>query len=85
MELMLNHTLVHTNKIIKMKKISIVLMVSLISLTMFSCSKDSGISTISTTKKITSSVQCSGTTQSGTRCKNTTTSSNGKCYLHGGN
>ena len=68
-----------------MKKVSMVLLFALVTLTMFSCSKDSGISTTPTTKKITSSVQCSGTTQSGTRCKNTTTSSNGKCYLHGGN
>jgi hypothetical protein len=82
---MLNHTLVHANKKIKMKKVLMVLMISLISLTMYSCSKDGGISTASTTKKIASSVQCSGITQSGTRCKNTTTSSNGKCYLHGGN
>jgi hypothetical protein len=85
MELTLNHTLVHANKKIKMKKVLMVLMISLTSLTMYSCSKDGGISTTSTTKKIASSVQCSGITQSGTRCKNTTTSSNGKCYLHGGN
>jgi hypothetical protein len=31
------------------------------------------------------SVQCSGTTRSGTRCKNKTLSPNGLCHLHGGN
>jgi endonuclease G len=35
--------------------------------------------------KRTTSVQCSGTTKSGNRCKNKTLSSNGRCYLHGGN
>lgn len=29
-----------------------------------------------------SSVQCSGTTQKGNRCKNVTTSCSGRCYLH---
>jgi hypothetical protein len=29
-------------------------------------------------------VQCSGTTQSGRRCRRRTTSSNGRCYQHGG-
>ncbi len=32
-----------------------------------------------------SSVQCSGTTKAGSRCKNKTLSPNGKCHLHGGN
>jgi endonuclease G len=31
------------------------------------------------------SVQCSGTTKAGTRCKHMTESPNGKCYQHGGN
>lgn len=35
--------------------------------------------------KLTSSVQCSGTTKTGKRCQNKTLSKNGKCYLHGGN
>lgn len=35
--------------------------------------------------KRTVSVQCIGTTQSGSRCKNLTLSCNSKCYLHGGN
>lgn len=35
--------------------------------------------------KRTTSIQCGGTTQSGSRCKNNTLSCNGKCYLHGGN
>lgn len=30
------------------------------------------------------SVQCSGTTKAGARCKRMTTSSNGRCYQHGG-
>lgn len=29
-----------------------------------------------------SSVQCSGTTQKGARCRNRTTNCNGRCYLH---
>jgi hypothetical protein len=38
----------------------------------------------STTKSgsSTSSSQCYGTTQKGLRCKNRTTNSNGRCYLH---
>ena len=32
-----------------------------------------------------SSVQCSGTTKAGNRCKRITTNSNGRCYQHGGN
>lgn len=35
--------------------------------------------------KLSKSVQCSGTTQAGTRCKRMTYSPNGKCYQHGGN
>jgi len=35
--------------------------------------------------KRTTSIQCGGTTQSGSRCKNNTLSCNGNCYLHGGN
>jgi endonuclease G len=35
----------------------------------------------STTKS--TSVQCSGTTKAGSRCKNMTTNSNGRCYQHG--
>ncbi len=31
------------------------------------------------------SVQCSGITKAGTRCKRMTTSENGRCYQHGGN
>jgi hypothetical protein len=37
----------------------------------------------STTKKPTStSSQCTGTTQKGARCRNKTTNSSGRCYLH---
>ena len=41
--------------------------------------------TASSTTKKTTSVQCSGTTKKGSRCKNKTLSSNGRCHLHGGN
>jgi endonuclease G len=34
------------------------------------------------TKSSSTSVQCSGTTKSGSRCKRMTTSSNGRCYQH---
>lgn len=38
---------------------------------------------LSTTKKTsTTSRQCTGTTKKGARCKNMTTNSNGRCYLH---
>ena len=52
-----------------------------------SCSKEVSIpqATEVVNVKKTASVQCSGTTQSGNRCRNKTLSSNGKCYLHGGN
>lgn len=36
----------------------------------------------STSSSGCSSVQCSGTTQKGLRCKNKTTNCNGRCYLH---
>lgn len=39
------------------------------------------IGTGKTTPTITSA-QCSGTTKKGARCKNKTTNSNGRCYLH---
>lgn len=35
--------------------------------------------------KADSSVQCSGITKKGARCKNMTNSPNGRCYQHGGN
>jgi len=35
--------------------------------------------------KSSTSVQCSGTTKAGDRCKRMTLSENGKCYQHGGN
>lgn len=34
------------------------------------------------TKRSSTSVQCSGTTQKGTRCKNMTLNANGRCYHH---
>ncbi len=68
-----------------MKKVLIVTMITLTSLTIFSCSKDETFSTGTLIKTSSTSVQCSGTTQSGVRCKNMTKSSNGRCYLHGGN
>ena len=36
-------------------------------------------------EKLAVSVQCSGTTQKGARCKRLTKSPNGRCYQHGGN
>jgi endonuclease G len=35
--------------------------------------------------KVKKSVQCSGTTKAGNRCKRMTLSPNGRCYQHGGN
>ncbi len=35
-----------------------------------------------TSQSSTSSSQCTGTTKKGTRCKNKTTNSNGRCHLH---
>ena len=69
-----------------MKKLLVFSMLLMFSIVLFSCSKESSSPTtqIPNVKK-TSSVQCSGTTQAGSRCKNMTLSSNGKCYLHGGN
>jgi hypothetical protein len=67
-----------------MKKL---LVLSMVLLSFSSCTKDDVMSptTQSPNVKKTSSVQCSGTTQAGSRCKNMTLSSNGRCYLHGGN
>jgi hypothetical protein len=67
-----------------MKKL---LVLSMVLLSFSSCTKDEVLTpkTESLNVKKTSSVQCSGTTQSGSRCKNMTLSSNGRCYLHGGN
>jgi len=67
-----------------MKKL---LVLSIVLLSFSSCTKDDVMSptTESSNVKKTLSVQCSGTTQSGSRCKNMTLSSNGRCYLHGGN
>jgi hypothetical protein len=66
-----------------MKKL---LVLSMLSMVLLSCSKEvESPTTQSPNVKKTSSVQCSGTTQAGSRCKNMTLSSNGKCYLHGGN
>ena len=38
-----------------------------------------------TSIKSNKSVQCSGTTKAGNRCKRMTSSPNGRCYQHGGN
>ena len=67
-----------------MKKL---LVLAMVLLSFSSCTKDDVMSptTQSPNVKKTSSVQCSGTTQAGSRCKNMTLSSNGRCYLHGGN
>jgi len=37
---------------------------------------------VNVTERLTTSVQCSGTTQKGARCKNKTLNANGYCYLH---
>lgn len=38
---------------------------------------------VTTTKKNSAtSIQCKGTTKKGTRCRNLTTNSNGRCHLH---
>jgi hypothetical protein len=44
--------------------------------------KSSGNSYTRSIKSSGSSVQCSGTTQKGARCRKMTKSSNGRCYLH---
>lgn len=41
-----------------------------------------GGGTKNTVVKTSTSVQCSGTTKSGARCKRKTTASNGRCYQH---
>ncbi|HEY4652687.1 MAG TPA: hypothetical protein VIG72_14810 [Pontibacter sp.] len=38
--------------------------------------------TTSSSRSSSGSVQCSGTTKAGNRCKRMTTSSNGRCYQH---
>lgn len=53
-----------------------------------SCTIDGDIlpqESVTTQSKRTTSVQCSGRTLKGLQCKNQTLSSNGRCYLHGGN
>lgn len=70
-----------------MKKYSIVLLLTMVTLT--SCSKDDEIlpqgDVTTTLSKRTTSVQCTAITQSGSRCKNNTLSWNSKCHIHGGN
>jgi hypothetical protein len=39
-------------------------------------------STTTSRKSTSTSSQCTGTTKKGTRCRNRTSSSNGRCYLH---
>jgi hypothetical protein len=68
-------------------------MVAITLLAMVSCSKSditpNGTTTTSVSApcngKRTVSVQCTGTTQAGARCKNQTLSCNSRCHLHGGN
>ena len=40
-------------------------------------------STTTSRKSTSTSSQCTGTTKKGARCRNRTSSSNGRCYLHG--
>jgi hypothetical protein len=81
------------NKNTHMKKLFTVLSFFLLSTVLFtSCTKEDVVTPQSEIKssstcsgKRTTSVQCIGTTQSGSRCKNKTLSCNERCYLHGGN
>ena len=64
-------------------------MVAITSIAMVSCSKSDIVTPTSSPTGVnsnnkTTSVQCIGFTQSNTRCKNLTLSSNSRCYLHGG-
>jgi hypothetical protein len=69
------------------------LLVAITSIALMSCEKTDilpvSAQTTTTTQpcngKRTVSVQCVGTTQAGSRCKNLTLSCNSKCHLHGGN
>jgi hypothetical protein len=71
-----------------MKKL---LLTSMFLVSVLSCSKDeitpdgfeSGGGSTKTQSSKCSSVQCSGTTKTGSRCKNKTTNCNRRCYLHG--
>jgi hypothetical protein len=58
----------------------VILFIIVTALGLFACSKDSGNS--SNCDPNCSSVQCSSQTQSGARCKNTTTNCCGRCYQH---
>jgi len=60
-----------------MKKLSFILLLTLMGLL------SSGFSTIDL-NKVNQSVQCSGTTKKGLRCKNRTLNASGYCYLHEG-
>jgi len=51
----------------------------------FTSTKNGYIKNKSNTSKSNASVQCSGYTKDGSRCKRMTKSPNGKCYQHGGN
>jgi hypothetical protein len=48
-------------------------------------SSPSSGSTTTSSSSSSHSVQCSASTKAGSRCKRMTTSSNGKCSVHGGN
>lgn len=54
-------------------------------LTCWSWGKTSETTTTTTEDKEVTAVQCSATTQAGSRCKRTTKSKNGLCFQHGGN
>jgi hypothetical protein len=75
-----------------MKKVFLLAILATVSISFTSCSKEDVVTPQSEIKssstcsgKRTTSVQCIGTTQSGSRCKNNTLSCNERCYLHGGN
>jgi hypothetical protein len=68
------------------------LMLLLLSISLYSCSKEDNPIVIvvehTPNRSVTTSYQsrqCSGTTLKGLQCKNRTLSPNGRCYLHGGN
>ena len=48
----------------------------------FTSESEGGTSTTTSSGSSSGSVQCSGTTKAGARCKRMTTSTNGRCYQH---
>ncbi len=69
-----------------MKKVFIILTISIVSLISFSgCEEEGSVfncDACDCSGDLTSSVNCYGTTQSGSGCNNNTLNSCGYCYLH---